>query len=242
MLKVFNPEETLAPKVALESTPWLKASAERSSQTYEIAGRFNKEPLLEATSVVPIKVLRVNTEEKPETWNSKFGLVPCLNASYEFNSEFEIKFQKPDLFTVELKINPTELPFNIWSPKILLKPDIKEPGIDQILLGVNVSSSQSNLQLGNQISPFSSAALIRNEKTFIWPSVIPAAALTPNQITINDFKKQINAQETCTKRNALLRAIKVLQPEVKKTVRLNNTADFANIVLLATPVVNTLGN
>jgi hypothetical protein len=248
MIKVGNMETMQTAGARLNDVPWLPTEAERADQAtdYAIADRLSSEPVLKATSAIPFKELKVAGSpvmngENGQRWNTQFGIVPCFQTKEALNSTLSIACKTADKFDFIPDINTMELPYNVWSPELLSKPNIKEAGIANTLMGAWVRPSPRLLKTGNKIGPFTTEDLIRYIKRFAWPTVPLPARLPANTIKMADFKKHINHNNINSKRNALLKALKVQQPELYSSVDLKNTAEHADKVLVATPVVHTLG-
>jgi hypothetical protein len=248
MLTVINTETTETAGARINGVPWLPTEAERANQRidYAVAERLSSEPVLKATSAIPFKEWKVADTPvingvNGQSWNTKFGVVPCFQTNEALKSTLSIACQSPDKFDFIPEINPTEIPYNAWSPQLLFKPDIKAAGIANTLSGASLRPSARLLKTGNKIGPFTTESLIRYTKRFVWPKVMLPAPLPANTIKMVDFKAHINNSNTNSKRNGVLKALRKVQPELYESVRLNNTAEYADKVLLATPVTHTLG-
>lgn len=250
MLKVLTTDNALSPKAAASDIPWMPKLSEPTTPAtdYAMADRLSPEPIFKGTTAVPIKDLKVNDKQliadQDKEWTSDFGLVPCFYTKEAFQSELNIIYSTngQDLFEIIPEINTVGLPLNVWSPVLLIKPNLENEGIANTLAGAAVKPKATLLKTGNKIGPFTTDDLIRHIQDFTWPEVeMPHLEEPTNTIKMATFKNQINSSDTCSRRNRLLDAIRKHQPEVTSNVRLTNTAQLAEKVLLATPVDHALG-
>jgi hypothetical protein len=127
----------------------------------------------------------------------------------------------------------------LWNPKGMTPTGVNDQGkIENVLEGFSLSAAAP--RRGNQIGPMSVSSLIRNRITFTWPQISPQNAYTESPC-ITALKERINSDDTNLKRSRMLAAMQRQQAELRTTVHLDDTAQYADTFFLAEPVFNPLG-